>query len=325
MESVDSANSSPSTGVTRVLNKLRASVNEGNYYEAHQMYRTLYFRYLNQKKYSDLLELLYDGAHLFFEKEKQASGLDLTNLFIDTLEKSNTPPSSSIFHKLIKLLERVPADTSQRDQVINSTLRWSSKSKSKVIGHPSLHESIAKMFWREKNYILARYHFLHSTDGGNFALMLIEVHRERGYANEIDLFIAQVVLQYLCLHNKVTANETFENYTTKHPNIQHGPPYILPLLNFIWFLLKIIETGKLVAFNSLCQQYQLSIKRDPSYSDYLYKIGQNFFGIQPSRPSPSRFLSNMLSSFMDAELDHDLEDSDEDVRPSTSSLPQPLH
>ena len=32
-------------GVDRVLAKLERSVNEGKYYEAHQMYRTLYFRY----------------------------------------------------------------------------------------------------------------------------------------------------------------------------------------------------------------------------------------------------------------------------------------
>lgn len=31
-------------GVERVLGKLEASVKNGNYYEAHQMYRTLYFR-----------------------------------------------------------------------------------------------------------------------------------------------------------------------------------------------------------------------------------------------------------------------------------------
>lgn len=31
-------------GVSRVLEKLKTSLNSGNYYEAHQMYRTLYFR-----------------------------------------------------------------------------------------------------------------------------------------------------------------------------------------------------------------------------------------------------------------------------------------
>lgn len=31
-------------GVQRVEGKLRASVEKGDYYEAHQMYRTLFFR-----------------------------------------------------------------------------------------------------------------------------------------------------------------------------------------------------------------------------------------------------------------------------------------
>lgn len=33
-----------SQGVQRVITKLQASINSGNYYEAHQMYRTIYFR-----------------------------------------------------------------------------------------------------------------------------------------------------------------------------------------------------------------------------------------------------------------------------------------
>lgn len=32
-------------GVQNVLAKLKRSVDEKNYYEAHQMYKTLYFRY----------------------------------------------------------------------------------------------------------------------------------------------------------------------------------------------------------------------------------------------------------------------------------------
>lgn len=31
-------------GVSRILEKLEKSVKDGDYYEAHQMYRTLYFR-----------------------------------------------------------------------------------------------------------------------------------------------------------------------------------------------------------------------------------------------------------------------------------------
>lgn len=44
-------------GVGRVLDKLEASVNSGQYYEAHQMYRTLYFRYIKTKPRSCYLEV----------------------------------------------------------------------------------------------------------------------------------------------------------------------------------------------------------------------------------------------------------------------------
>lgn len=288
------------------------------------MYRTLYFRYLNQKKYDDLLDILFNGAEIFFEKDQEASGIDLTQLIIDTLVKSGARPedNSPLFAKLTKLLSHIRPDNPQREAIITSALKWSKSVPSvsgpatKQSGHPSMHECIAKMFWRENNIVLARYHFLHSTDGHNFALMLIQVHREQGYANEIDLFIAQVVLQYLCLKNKVTAHETFTNYTTQHPGITTlRPPFYLPLLNFIWFLLEVIETGKLVAFNTLCTQYETSIKRDPGYPFYLCKIGQLFFNIQPApppQPSHGGFFGNFLSAVMS-----NMEDSndDDDNRP----------
>lgn len=38
-----------SHGVQRVLAKLEASINSENYYEAHQMYRTLYFRWASRR------------------------------------------------------------------------------------------------------------------------------------------------------------------------------------------------------------------------------------------------------------------------------------
>ncbi len=47
----------------------------------------------------------------------------------------------------------------------------------------------------EKNYQMARYHFIHSSDGEGCALFLIEYHIVSGYPSEVDLFIAQAVLQ----------------------------------------------------------------------------------------------------------------------------------
>ena len=87
--------------------------------------------------------------------------------------------------------------------------------------------------------------------------MLVEFHLTRGYSSELDLFIAQTVLQYLCLKKSIAASTAFlvsfvstnssvitkhcQAYTTEHPRIGSGPPYPNPLLNFIWFLLLSIQ------------------------------------------------------------------------------------
>lgn len=103
-------------------------------------------------------------------------------------------------------------------------------------------QHVAQVFWNEKNYVQARHHYLRSCDGKGCAKLLIEFQSAQGYSYEVDLFIAQTVLQYLCLSNHTTATQTFANYTQQHPSIRRqGPPYLFPLLNFIWFLLQAIE------------------------------------------------------------------------------------
>ncbi|RXG61237.1 Golgi to ER traffic protein 4-like protein A [Armadillidium vulgare] len=76
--------------------------------------------------------------------------------------------------------------------------------------------------------------------------MLVELHLLRGYPSEVDLFLAQAVFQYLCLQKKVEASDAFQTYTAKHPTIkdQRGPPFLLPLLNFLWLLLSAVERGR---------------------------------------------------------------------------------
>lgn len=132
-----------SHGVQRVLAKLEASINSENYYEAHQMYRTLYFRwesadpaalrrrvapspqkfyppltssarrYLSQRKYSELLELLYNGSMLLLQHEqvravrsRVASGFSCVSLgaisaiSVDENARSTSPCKSQLTAEL---------------------------------------------------------------------------------------------------------------------------------------------------------------------------------------------------------------------------------
>ncbi|XP_011304857.1 Golgi to ER traffic protein 4 homolog [Fopius arisanus] len=305
-------------GIQRVLGKLEASVNSGNYYEAHQMYRSLYFRYLGQKKYADLLELLYNGAMLLLQRDQHTSGADLGILFIDVLNKSETETSKSYFEKITNLFSIMKQGTPERETFLHNALRWSLKHTTYKWGHPDLHKLIAEVFWQEKNYTLAKQHFIYSNDGAGCAAMLVELHQQRGYSNEVDLFIAQVVLQYLCLHNEFAAQKALDSYTSRHPKINNGPPYLLPLLNFLSFLLKTIQLPSHGMFLILCEQYQLSLNRDPSYRIYLDKIAQLFFNGPAPRPKRQGLFGNLLQSLF---VGLDDEDSDMEEQASRQSTP----
>ncbi|CAK1547154.1 unnamed protein product [Leptosia nina] len=296
-------------GVTRVLEKLESSVNAGQYYEAHQMYRTLYFRYLNQKKYDDLLKLLYSGAIVLLERDQQGSGADLAILLLDVLTKSETKPSAEWIDKIAKLFEMINPNVPERGTFLINAVKWSMDDTKK--GSPLLHKRIAEIYWREKKFTAAHRHFLHSSDGVTYATMLIELHTTRGLKSEIDLFVAQAVLQILCLRNKVMADDTFNEYTRSHPTIRNdkGPPYFFPLLNFLWFLLRAIEEKQVAKYKMLRSKYEQNLKRDPNYFEYLDTIGRVWFNIET--PQNHRNTNSMLGGLIKSIIG-DVESSDDE-------------
>lgn len=190
----------------------------------------------------------------------------------------------SFAENLAKVFSLMDPNSPERVAFVSRALKWSSGGSGKL-GHPRLHQLLALTLWKEQNYCESRYHFLHSTDGEGCANMLVEYSTARGFRSEVDMFVAQAVLQFLCLKNKNSALVVFTTYTQKHPSIEDGPPFVQPLLNFIWFLLLAVDGGKLAVFTVLCEQYQPSLRRDPMYNEYLDRIGQLFFGVPPKQTS----------------------------------------
>ncbi|KAL7979243.1 hypothetical protein Chor_015267 [Crotalus horridus] len=181
-------------GVQRVEGKLRASVEKGDYYEAHQMYRTLFFRYMSQGKHTEARELMYSGAVLFFSHNQQNSAADLSMLVLESLEKSDAKVTDELLENLAKLFSLMDQNSPERVAFVSRALKWSSGGSGKL-GHPKLHQLLAITLWKEQNYCESRYHFLHSTDGEGCANMLVEYSSAKGYRSEVDMFVAQAVLQ----------------------------------------------------------------------------------------------------------------------------------
>ncbi len=163
--------------------------------------------------------------------------------------------------------------------------------------------------WSESNYEQARHHYLLSKDGVAFGNMLIELSQKKAFSSEMDLIIAQVVLQLLCLKEKDTALETFNTYTKLHPKIStSNPPYLTPLLNFLYFLLKLIENPNLVAFKTICELYRTTLNRDSQYEKQLQTIGSNYFGLKLQKDNSGGVFGELFN-----QLFQGLESDDEDM------------
>ncbi|XP_059011009.1 Golgi to ER traffic protein 4 homolog isoform X2 [Mustela nigripes] len=269
---------------------------------------------MSQNKHTEARELMCSGALLFFSHGQQNSAADLSMLVLESLEKAEVEVADELLENLAKLFSLMDPNSPERVAFVSRALKWSSGGSGKL-GHPRLHQLLALTLWKEQNYCESRYHFLHSADGEGCAHMLVEYSTSRGFRSEVDMFVAQAVLQFLCLKNKSSASVVFTTYTQKHPSIEHGPPFVQPLLNFIWFLLLAVDGGKLTVFTVLCEQYQPSLRRDPMYNEYLDRIGQLFFGVPPKQTSSyGGLLGNLLSSLMGAS-EQEGEDSQDDSSP----------
>lgn len=101
-----------------MLAKLEESVQCGKYYEAHQKYRTLYFRYLSQKRFDECLELLFSGAQILLDNQQYSSGADLGLLVVDTLEKSNVADTELWINRLGTIIAKISPNLVERETLL---------------------------------------------------------------------------------------------------------------------------------------------------------------------------------------------------------------
>uniref|UniRef100_A0A182K120 Golgi to ER traffic protein 4 homolog n=1 Tax=Anopheles christyi TaxID=43041 RepID=A0A182K120_9DIPT len=272
------------------------------------MYRTLYFRYVSQGKYTDVLELLYDGSLTMLEHEQYSSGADLGLLIIQTLEKAGSSIESpeQWIKRLAELIGKIKPSVVDRETLLDKAMKWSGSLVSSPVGHPLMHKLFAQILYREGDLALARRHFALAKDGVSCGFLLIEISRSKGFPGEVDLFVAHIVLQQLALKEPATAASTFTTYCKFHTSIAcTEPPFALPLLNFLHFLLQLVEQNNRVytTFRALCDLYKPSLDRDPSYEKYLQKIGAKFFDGSRYEQRNIMFSDLLQQFFIDLEED----------------------
>lgn len=292
------------------------------------MFRTIYFRFSKQEKFLELSELLFEGAVKLIDARQFQSGSDLSLLLVTEVLPKCKFDDSEFEMWIVRvggLIEKIEPNVVERESLIVRAVKWSCEGNKQNPhqGHPLLHKLIARVMAEEQNFEQARYHYLLSKDGVGCAKILIQLSA-KAFNSEVDMVVVQVVLSLLVLKEKDTALVTFNTYTKLHPKIRtSNPPYNTPLLNFIYFLLHIIEDPKLQCFKTLCDLYKTALSRDQAFEKQLQLIGVSYFGAPVARPARQNGLFGDLFSQLFQELEEDSEE--DDFQPATSSSASQFH
>ncbi|VDL90341.1 unnamed protein product [Schistocephalus solidus] len=296
--------------------RLHLAQSEKRFYEAHQIYKTIYFRCTGRRKYAEALEHLIPGSKFLLANQQWESGVDLACLVVDTISKSSLKMTEKNLADFCELVSLMPPTCGDREKYISKVLKLLSGSKLLL---NDFNEFLGRQFWQEGALIQTRNRMIRTDNGFVVGCFLIELQQRYGLTSEIDLFITQTVLQFLCMKKICVAAATFYTYTRRHPKLEPGPPFThFPLLNFVWLLMLAIEQklGSSV-LSCLCNKYSPQISRDPSYFMYLEKIGQVYFDVQPQQNPLTSILSNLTKMLGDT-FDDDANNDRTDGPPSTS-------
>jgi len=174
----------------------------------------------------------------------------------------------------------------QKKQFIQTVSDWADSLPGS--GTPRIHNAFAQTYDANKDYYSAEKHYLKGSNNRAYVEMLLKSLTLAPKA-EYDLFIARTVLRYVFVQKLDQAEDSLYFFLSRVPSLERTP-----LISFLFFMLKAIQTKSQAIFQLLRQKYAVALSRDPSFEKYLQQIAKLYFGINV--PPQGGFLGSLMNS-----------------------------
>eukprot|EP01130_Rhizamoeba_saxonica_P019325 TRINITY_DN9969_c0_g1_i1.p1 TRINITY_DN9969_c0_g1~~TRINITY_DN9969_c0_g1_i1.p1 ORF type:complete len:280 (-),score=62.45 TRINITY_DN9969_c0_g1_i1:26-844(-) len=267
------------SGIVAVLQKLESTIQDGDYYQAQQMYKTLYYRYNKKKQYTVITTMLMRGILLMLEHERKEEANDLGDLLIEHFEKSNTNPDEKHIGYILQIFEKMGEIDQFNQNFIRKSIIWSSNEINNDQGSPVLHLQYARAYANQDAVNLAVNHFLRSDNPEEFAQYLLS-------KKDTELLV-ESVLQYICLKNLKDANIIYQIYTNESDET--------PLLQFTGYLLRTLERDAYPLLELLREKYAEYLNVE-SFGKYLDLIGKLYYGVDKQHSGLGGIMNTLMKS-----------------------------
>ncbi|ONH67257.1 Golgi to ER traffic protein 4 [Cyberlindnera fabianii] len=297
----------------RTLERFKAKIAEGDFYEAHQTLRTIANRNVRSKSYADAIDLLYHAAQILLKSSQPATGSDLTSYLIEVYVESETPVTNESKSKLIHLIQLFSPEEPTLKQVAVESVNWSVKFGDYKFGDPELHHALGSKL--VENGALAYDAEKHLLLGTSASVPLYIKHIWEWYTQDdeatIGVYTLRIVVNYLLVSNIKAANDALatilKNIASERPSLTSEivteSEYTVsifetqPLLNLAQLLLCTIQKADQKLFKTLRARYNQAFAQ-AGYNDAFTLLGEMYFGI--AVPKQANFLQDMMGSFFGA-------------------------
>ncbi|KAH6559995.1 hypothetical protein BASA60_000324 [Batrachochytrium salamandrivorans] len=302
---------SGATGVQKVLLKIRRSVQDGNYYEAHQMYHSVCQRLIKQKKVDDAVELLYSGILNMLEHSQTGSAIDLTERLLEVYDRQHLPLTDSSRACLVDVFSAFPLDSTECEQFSKLCSRWSAKHQESPFGDPQLQHVFGYRYFKNQKYYDAESHFIYGNIDSSKALgymaaewASVDEEMDSGYP------IARAVLQLLAigkLDDAKAALATFlKTFLESRPAIVTSTQKLvgrdLPIfssgyLNFSQLAIECIDRQAGDLFINLMSFYQALLSEDGFLLQLAEMVAGAYFNTGPRKKQINPLMDMMKGLF----------------------------
>ncbi|CCH61378.1 hypothetical protein TBLA_0E03240 [Henningerozyma blattae CBS 6284] len=300
----------------KTLHRFEEKIQNEEFYEAHQMLRTIANRYVHSKKYSDAIELIFKGSLSLFKANQSGSGVDLTLYLLEVYKLAEIKVDDESVGRLIQILQVLPLTDPDLKDVATGMNNWSCNNGDSKFGDARLHDALGRALWNG-NYVYEaeRYWTLGTRDSRdryvkNLWDWYLQSQEDSSSSDkeDVSLYLGRLVFNYLFVSNisyAIDSTKVFlNNYIDykKIDNVKHIDKTDFQLilfdsndssLNFLQLLILACQTKEASYFNSLKNQYPAQSNQ---FKNELEFLGQEYFGIVA--PKQSNFLQDMMSGLL---------------------------
>lgn len=302
-------------GVQKSLERINAQVAAGAFYEAQQMYKTVYHRYKSRKQLQDSYIVLTAGAVQQLASNQVNCGMELANMLLDAYAAAQEPANAQTLASIQTILEALPqplqladpdstSELEETGRFVMAALKWANKQgAATAVQH--IHDTYAAWIyaaygWRQ--FSKAALHYSRGADAAAYAAALAAVSSQAG-GQEADLFVTRAVLQTLACAHAATKDRQLKHAADVLDACKQQQPALTntPLIHFCGLLLQALALRKPSLVTLLQSRYQPSLDLDSSFDAFLSSIEQTYFNIMPAGGSGGGLLGGLLKSLLEGD------------------------